>query len=195
MSTSEKGVVTFVVGLMTFGFLTFLGPGPFWGLCGGVIASFSVAMLLLLSSKRPKEVVMGNAEQFANDVAAEGKRLRDALAAIANELSVSESRKKLEELLPIWDDILRNLTLDPSKALDVSTFHSSVAVALVSVVRGYQAIKKASGNDIDSQSTVERSERQISEAPDRFRSFLSEMRSTSLRHINVELDLLDDREL
>lgn len=152
-------------------------------------------MLLLLSSKRPKEVVMGNAEQFANDVAAEGKRLRDALAAIANELSVSESRKKLEELLPIWDDILRNLTLDPSKALDVSTFHSSVAVALVSVVRGYQAIKKASGNDIDSQSTVERSERQISEAPDRFRSFLSEMRSTSLRHINVELDLLDDREL
>jgi len=193
MSTSEKGIIAFVVGLMTFGFIAFLGPGPLWGLLGAAIASSAVLLPLMMHFKASKQGELRNAEQFAADVAADGIRFRDNLAAIAAELPYSEFKKKIEEILPVWDKILNKLDTDPSTALDVSNFHSSVAESIVAVAQSYPALKEAASTDPDSKDALERAERQMSEMPDRFRKFLSEQESASLRHINVELDLLDDR--
>lgn len=192
MSTSEKGIIVFVIGLATFGIIAFLGPGPLWGLLGGALSGGIALSALILSHRQRKQAAPESAEGFAGEVSAVGTRSRDALALIAAELPESDFRKRIEEILPAWGDILRNLDSDPSTALEVSDFHSSVADSMVSVARSYLALRATAASDPDSAATLGRAESQMAEMPGRFRAFLSELESGSRRHLNVELDILDD---
>ena len=127
-------------------------------------------------------------------MSAVGTKSRDALALVSAELPESDFRKRIEEILPVWNDILRNLDSDPSTALEISDFHSSVADSTVSVARGYLALRATATSDPDTAATLGRAESQMAEMPGRFRAFLSELESGSRRHLNVELDILDDHD-
>ena len=194
MSTSEKGIIVFVIALATFGLIAFLGPGPLWGLLGGALAGGIALSALILRPRPGKLAAPEGAEGFAGEVSAVGTKSRDALALVSAELPESDFRKRIEEILPVWNDILRNLDSDPSTALEISDFHSSVADSTVSVARGYLALRATATSDPDTAATLGRAESQMAEMPGRFRAFLSELESGSRRHLNVELDILDDHD-